>query len=203
MKVCGVELKGSEALICLLSKSGDLFDIPDCRQIRFTIKDSDDQQQMRYFQQSFAKLLEDYKIDRVVIRQRPHKGKFAGGAVGFKMEGALQALTQINVSILTPSQIKEQLKKTPMPVDFGETGLKQFQEPAFTTAFAYLSNPLNVPKVVSAPADASVDFSDVDADVEEADSMPVKTDVEPKESPKADTVKESTEAPKAPNPWGR
>ncbi|WP_084632381.1 DUF3010 family protein [Oceanospirillum maris] len=203
MKVCGVELKGSEALICLLSKSGDLFDIPDCRQIRFTIKDSDDQQQMRYFQQSFAKLLEDYKIDRVVIRQRPHKGKFAGGAVGFKMEGALQALTQINVSILTPSQIKEQLKKTPMPVNFGETGLKQFQEPAFTTAFAYLSNPLNTPRVASESTEADVDFSDIDTDIEEADAMPAKTDVEPKSSPKADTVKESTEAPKAPNPWGR
>ncbi len=141
MRVCGVELKGSEALICLLSKSGELFDIPDCRQIRFTLKDSDDQEQMRYFQQSFRKLMEDYKVEHIVIRQRPHKGKFAGGAVGFKMEGALQALTDIDVSVLTPSQIKEQLKKTPMPVDFRETGLKQFQEPAFTTVFAFLSNP--------------------------------------------------------------
>lgn len=143
MRVCGVELKGSEALICLLSKSGELFDIPDCRQIRFTLKDSDDQEQMRYFQQSFRKLMEDYKAEHIVIRQRPHKGKFAGGAVGFKMEGALQALTDIGVSVLTASQIKEQLKKTPMPVDFRETGLKQFQEPAFTTAFAFLSNPNN------------------------------------------------------------
>ncbi len=141
MRVCGVELKGSEALISLLAKSGDLFDIPDCRQVRFTVKESDDQNQIRYFQQAFAKLMQDYKVDHVVIRQRPHKGKFAGGAVGFKMEGALQALTDVDVTILTPSAIKEQLKKTPLPIDFRETGLKQFQEPAFTTAFAFLSQP--------------------------------------------------------------
>lgn len=178
MKVCGVELKGSEALICLLSKSGDLFDIPDCRQIRFTLKDSDDQQQMRYFQQSFAKLLEDYKIDRVVIRQRPHKGKFAGGAVGFKMEGALQALTKVGVEIMTPTQIKEQLKKTPMPVDFRETGLKMFQEVAFTTAFAYLSNPL-----VHKQAGVSEDAVEKEAVSEEKPAEKEKTD--------------------APNPWNR
>ncbi len=179
MKVCGVELKGSEALICLLSKSGDLFDIPDCRQIRFTLKDSDDQQQMRYFQQSFAKLLEDYKVERVVIRQRPHKGKFAGGAVGFKMEGALQALTQVDVEIMTPSQIKEQLKKTPMPVDFRETGLKQFQEPAFTTAFAYLSNPL---------VHKSAAVSDVKHDAAEESEAPAP---------------DAEEKPVVPNPWNR
>lgn len=159
MKVCGVELKGSEALICLLSKSGDLFDIPDCRQIRFSVKDSDDQQQMRYFQQSFGKLLEDYKVDRVVIRQRPHKGKFAGGAVGFKMEGALQVLSSVDVEILTPTQIKEQLKKTPMPIDFRETGLKMFQEVAFTTAFAYLSNP----KVTKGVAKAEPEVEETEA----------------------------------------
>lgn len=141
MRVCGVELKGSEALISLLAKSGELFDIPDCRQVRFTIKDSDDQNQMRYFQQAFAKLMEDYKVEHVVIRQRPHKGKFAGGAVGFKLEGAIQTLPNIDVSIMTSSAIKEQLKKTPLPIDFRETGLKQFQEPAFTTAFAFLSQP--------------------------------------------------------------
>ena len=194
MKVCGVELKGSEALICLLSKSGDLFDIPDCRQIRFSVKDSDDQQQMRYFQQSFAKLLEDYKVDRVVIRQRPHKGKFAGGAVGFKMEGALQALTRIDVEIMTPCQIKEQLKRTPMPVDFRETGLKMFQEVAFTTAFAYLSNPL-VHKHISPATQVDLsDNSDEDADVAiEAATAPA---AEEQTAAKAD-------APKAPNPWNR
>ncbi|MBB1487764.1 DUF3010 family protein [Oceanospirillum sediminis] len=141
MRVCGVELKGSEALICLLARSDDLFDIPDCRQVRFSIKHIDDQQQVRYFQQSFLKLMQDYKVDRVVIRQRPHKGKFAGSAAGFKMEGALQALADLDVLVMTPSHIKEQLKHTPMPVDFSETGLKQYQETAFTTAFAYLSHP--------------------------------------------------------------
>jgi len=29
---------------------------------------------LRYFQQTFAKLMEDYQVERVVIRQRPDEG---------------------------------------------------------------------------------------------------------------------------------
>ncbi|MFA0093291.1 DUF3010 family protein, partial [Vibrio sp. 10N.261.49.A11] len=31
MKICGVEIKGNDAVICLLSLSDGVFNIPDCR----------------------------------------------------------------------------------------------------------------------------------------------------------------------------
>ena len=96
---------------------------------------------MKAFQFSFVKLMQDYNVDRVIIRQREMKGKFAGGAVGFKLEAALQLSPDLNLRFMSSSQRKESLKAHPLHIPFKETELKQFQEPAFTTAFAYLNNP--------------------------------------------------------------
>ncbi|WP_426416454.1 DUF3010 family protein [Aestuariirhabdus sp. LZHN29] len=138
MRVCGVELKGNEANICLLSKSDGLFDLPDCRVRRLNLLDINSRQQLQDFQFAFSKLMADYKVERVVIRQRAAKGKFAGSALGFKMEAALQLMGDIEVEILTPTEIKEILGKHPIPIAFNDTELKAFQEVAFTTAFASL-----------------------------------------------------------------
>ena len=139
MQVCGVEIKGTEAVISLLSISDGLFNIPDCRvrKIEYTKKNTTSD--LRYFQGTFAKLIEDYKVDAVIIKERPLKGKFAGGALGFKMEAAIQLIPDLDVHVLTNIDLKETLNRYPVPVDFSETGLKIFQQAAFNTAFAYLA----------------------------------------------------------------
>ncbi|MBY4677299.1 DUF3010 family protein [Marinobacterium arenosum] len=139
MKVCGVELKGNEAIICILSLADGLFEIANCRVSRLAIRDSEDSEQLKKFQFDFAKLMDDYQVGAVVIRQRPMKGKFAGGAVGFKLEAAIQLIDPLKVEIMPTNEIRETVKRSPLAIDFKATGLKQFQEPAFTTAFAYLS----------------------------------------------------------------
>ena len=139
MKVCGVELVGSEAIVCLLSLSKGLFDLPDCRVRRLPIKDALSQQGLKDFQFAFAKLMEDYKVERVVIRERPAKGKFAGSAVSFKLEAALQLISNLEVEVMSPSAIKASIAHTPLPVRFSDTGLKPFQETAFLTAYANLA----------------------------------------------------------------
>lgn len=138
MRVCGVELKGNEAIICLLSLKEGLFDIPACRVRKLDIKDASDAESLRRFRFTFAKLMQDYQVERVVIRQRPHKGKFAGGAVGFKLEAAIQLIDELDVQLLTGAAIKETVNRNPLTVDFRETGLKQFQQPAFNSAYASL-----------------------------------------------------------------
>jgi len=139
MRVCGVELKGNEAIICLMSLSDGLIDLPDCRVRRLTLIDVYSSEQLAEFQFAFAKLMEDYKVDKVVIRQRPTKGKFAGSANGFKMEAAIQLIESLEVETLSASEIKELLSYNPLPIPFASTGLKGFQESAFTTAFASIS----------------------------------------------------------------
>jgi len=135
MKVCGVDLKGNEAIVSLVSLADGLFHLPDCRTRRLTLADTS-AKGLKSFQSTFAKLVEDYKIDAVIIRQRQSKGKFAGSAIGFKLEAAIELIEGLKVVIFSPTDIKESLRRNAVP--FSDTGLKQFQETAFTTAYAWL-----------------------------------------------------------------
>ena len=138
MRTCGVEITGSDVLLCILTKDKDVFDIRDIRQTRFTLGNGNDTEVMRKFQFDFAKLMQDYQIDSVAIRQRAPKGKFAGSANGFKMETAIQLIPELSVYLFSTTEIKEQLKRNPIPIDFAETGLKKYQENAFVNAYVHL-----------------------------------------------------------------
>jgi len=135
MRICGVELKGAEAIICLLDHDNGAFNVPDCRQRSFSVSQSQTTQATRDFQFAFAKLIEDYKIEAVVIIERMQKGKFAGSATSFKLEAALQLL-DLPVNILTTTQMKEMIKRNPLDVSIEDLGLKKFQQPAFSVAYA-------------------------------------------------------------------
>ena len=80
--------------------------------------------------------MEDYKIEKVVIKERPLKGKFAGGALGFKMEAAIQLIPDLEVSMMSSNQLKTTIKANPIASPFAETGLKIFQQQAFESAYA-------------------------------------------------------------------
>lgn len=136
MRICGVELSGSDANICLLNKDGQLFDIPDCRVRKLTLPKNHNRNDLQYFQTTFAKLLEDYKVDKVAVKERLTKGKFAGGAVSFKLEAAIQLIDAANVVLVSATDVKTAISDNPLPVAFSDTGLKAFQETAFNTAYA-------------------------------------------------------------------
>lgn len=140
MKVCGVELKGNDAIICIMNKTNDLYDIPQARVQKISLVNAGDAEEVRHFQFTFAKLLEDYQVDAVVIRGRALKGKFSGGPVGFKLEAAIQLIPDMKVEILAGSVIKKALVRSQIDIDFRDTGLKQYQEQAFDTVFAYLES---------------------------------------------------------------
>ena len=137
MIVFGVDLKSNDATVCLLSLEDGMFHIPDCRTRRLTLADNS-AKGLKNFQNTFAKLADDYKVDAVIIRQRQSKGKFAGSAVGFKLEATIELIADLEVVVFGSTEVKESLRKNPLAVPFSETGLKQFQEPAFTTAYAWL-----------------------------------------------------------------
>lgn len=139
MKVCGVELKGNDAIICIISLADGLYDIPKIRVQKLGIENASDSEQMQQFQFAFAKLMEDYQVDKVVIKGRAMKGKFSGGAIGFKLEAAIQLSTELSVEIVSGTFVKDKLRRSQVTIDFRDTGLKKFQETAFEAAFAYLA----------------------------------------------------------------
>ena len=73
-----------------------------------------------------------------IIKQRALKGKYAGNPLSFKIEGALQLMSDLNVYVLSAAYIKEGLAQAQVKPDARELGLKKFQEQAMLTAFAYL-----------------------------------------------------------------
>ncbi|WP_159817860.1 DUF3010 family protein [Colwellia sp. 20A7] len=138
MKACGVEIKSNEAIICIMSKENSLYDIPQTRVQKLALDNAGDAEEVKKFQFTFAKLMEDYQVTDVIIRGRALKGKFAGGPIGFKVEAAIQLIQDLNVQILAGSFIKKELSKSQIDIDFRDTGLKQYQEQAFDTVFAFL-----------------------------------------------------------------
>jgi hypothetical protein len=140
MKVCGIELKGNDAVICIMSLDDGLFTLNECRVKKLSISDAKDQQQLQKFQFDLAKLIADYQVESVVIKERLTRGKFAGGAVSFKLEATIQLIEDLEVTLLASSKIKEIIKNSHTTMNFKDTGLKQFQEQAFLTGFAYLES---------------------------------------------------------------
>ena len=140
MKVCGVELKANDAIVCIMSLENGLYDIPTIRVQKISVEDAGDAEKMQKFQFTFAKLMKDYQVDKVVIKGRALKGKFSGGPVGFKLEAAIQLIDELDVEILSGSYVKTALQKSQVDIDFRDTGLRNYQETAFSTAFAYLLN---------------------------------------------------------------
>jgi len=140
MKACGVEIKGNDAIICIMSKENNLYDIPHTRVQKVSLDNAGDAEEVQKFQFTFAKLMEDYQVTHVVIKGRALKGKFAGGPVGFKVEAAIQLIQELNVEILAGSFIKKELAKSQIDIDFRDTGLKQYQEQAFGTVFAFFES---------------------------------------------------------------
>ncbi len=142
MRICGVELKGGEAVVCLLAYEKGAFTLPDCRQRLFTVSPSVATDSIRDFYSSFRKLMQDYSVEQLIIIGREQKGKLAGSATSFKLEAALQLL-EIPVDLISQSDIKEQLKLNPLQADFEELGLKKFQRSAFQAAYAYQQQQLH------------------------------------------------------------
>ena len=138
MRVCGIELVGNEAIIAIMQLKDGLYDVPQVRANKFVLVDGINTDPLKKFQFEIAQFLKDYKVDAVAIKQRALKGKFAGGTLTFKMEGALQVLADVNVIVASSSYIKDGLSKAKNRPTAIELGLKKFQEPAMLTAFGYL-----------------------------------------------------------------
>ena len=140
MRVCGVELTGNEAVIAIMQYKNGLYDVPPVRTTKVTLSDPINAQPLKKFQFDFAQLMKDYQVDKVIIRERALKGKFAGGTLSFKIEAALQLISDLEVLVITPDYIKQGLKNAQNSPTAIELGLKKFQEQAMLTAFGYLEH---------------------------------------------------------------
>lgn len=140
MNILGIELNNKEAVIALISYEFGLLNVKECRTRGVELRKGETSEGIQGFQFQMSKFLEDYKVDKVVIKQRASKGKFSGSANSFKMEAAIQLIKDVEVEIISATEIKETVKKNPLEFTMKDLDLRQFQEQAFLAAYAYALN---------------------------------------------------------------
>ncbi|AZD24976.1 DUF3010 family protein [Pseudomonas chlororaphis] len=135
MSICGIEIKGSEAIFALATlQDGTAQHLANaCKKI--ALDDDDEATNVKAFATQVATFVRDNGISRIAIKKRSKKGEFAGGPTTFKIEGVFQLLDNCEVTLLSPQTINAQNKKHNF--DLPAT-LNKYQHEAYKTACAAL-----------------------------------------------------------------
>ena len=139
MPLCGVEIKGSEAIFAVAEFSDGQWKHIPTETKRIPLADDDDAQNVRSFADLVAGFLRDNKLTEVVLKKRGKKGEFAGGATTFKIEGVFQLIRECSVHLISAPTIFAQDRKHAFSIP---TTLNKYQEGAFLTACAALAQRL-------------------------------------------------------------
>lgn len=136
MRICGVEIKGSEAIFAVTEWADGQFVYISTETKRIALADDDEAANVRSFADLVAGFLRDNKISHVAIKKRGKKGEYAGGPTTFKIEGVFQLLKEVQVDLLPAPTIAAQARKYEFP---SPKSLNKYQEDAFRTACAALA----------------------------------------------------------------
>jgi hypothetical protein len=135
MKICGVELKGSEAVFAVVSdEGGTLAHVPLAIK-KLAMADDDEAGNVRAFATQLEAFMHEHGIVHIALKKRGKKGDFAGGATTFKMEAILQLLPRCEVQLLAAQTITAQERKRPFELP---AALNKYQHEAYRTACAAL-----------------------------------------------------------------
>lgn len=92
MRICGIELKGSDAVFAIIDSDNGNISSVQCQTRKIRYGDSASYEAARHFFDAISGFVRDHHIDRLAIKQRNKKGPFTGGPVTFKMEGLFQLI---------------------------------------------------------------------------------------------------------------
>ena len=132
MTLCGIEIKGSEAIIAVAAQDLTHVALPNKK---IALDDDDEAANVKAFASQVAAFVRDNGITRIAIKKRSKKGEFAGGPTTFKIEGVLQLLDGVEVTLLSPQTINAQYKKHNFELP---ATLNKYQHEAFKTACSAL-----------------------------------------------------------------
>ena len=135
MTLCGIEIKGSEAIIALAALDNQALTHVALATKKIALDDDDEAANVKAFAAQVKAFVQDNGIQRIAIKKRSKKGEFAGGPTTFKIEGVFQLLEGVEVTLLSPQTINAQNKKHTF--DLPAT-LNKYQHEAYKTACSYL-----------------------------------------------------------------
>ena len=132
MTICGIEIKGSEAIFALVTPNLEHVAVATKK---LALDDDEDAASVKAFAAHLAAFVKAQGITRMVIKKRSKKGEFAGGPTTFKIEGILQLLDDCDVQLLSPQTLNAQFKKHAFELP---ATLNKYQHEAFKVACAAL-----------------------------------------------------------------
>ncbi len=134
MKYCGIELKSNEAIIVSIEidETADYcFIATQTKKIK--LSDSKSQEATKSFKEAFNKFFQDNNFNKIGVKERMKRGKFAGGADSFKMEGIIQTL-DFPIEILHTTTVKAKIKEKKLKTD----EINAYQEEALKVALSLI-----------------------------------------------------------------
>ncbi|MFB3303028.1 DUF3010 family protein [Pseudomonas sp. AMR01] len=135
MTICGIEIKGSEAIIAVASLDNGALTHVAMSTKKIGLEDDDEAANVKAFAAQVNAFVQANAITRIAIKKRSKKGEFAGGPTTFKIEGVFQLLEGVEVTLLSPQTINAQYKKH----GFELPGtLNKYQHEAFKAACSAL-----------------------------------------------------------------
>ncbi|PAA30728.1 DUF3010 family protein [Pseudomonas fragi] len=132
MTICGIEIKGSEAIFAL---AGPGLEHVAVATKKIALDDDDEAANVKAFAAQLAAFVKSNGITRIAIKKRSKKGEFAGGPTTFKIEGIIQLLDDCDVQLLSPQTLNAQFKKHAFDLP---ASLNKYQHEAFKAACAAL-----------------------------------------------------------------
>ncbi|KOO09386.1 DUF3010 family protein [Vibrio hepatarius] len=131
-KICGIELKGHEAIFTVLENKGDdSFAVKAVDKKKISLKDSENRECIKEFKKEINEFFDTNDVSKIYIKKRNKKGDFAGGADTFKMEAIIQDSDVEDVILISSQAISSYQKKNDadMPSE-----LNKYQHNAYLTA---------------------------------------------------------------------
>jgi hypothetical protein len=135
MKICGIEIKGSEAIFAVATLQQGSPEHLAIATKKIALEDDDESANVKAFAALVERFVRDNGIDRIAIKKRSKKGEFAGGPTTFKIEGVLQLLSDCQVALVSPQTVSAQSKKFDVALP---ASLNKYQHEAYKTACALL-----------------------------------------------------------------
>ncbi|SDQ91793.1 Protein of unknown function [Pseudomonas grimontii] len=135
MTICGIEIKGSEAIIAVASLDNQALTHVALATKKIALEDDDDAANVKAFAAQVKAFVQAHAIERIAIKKRSKKGEFAGGPTTFKIEGVFQLLEGVEVTLLSPQTLNAQNKKHNFELP---ATLNKYQHEAFKTACSAL-----------------------------------------------------------------
>ncbi len=111
MTLCGIEIKGSEAIIAVASLDNGALAHVALAIKKIALEDDDEAANVKAFATQVKAFVQANAITHIAIKKRSKKGEFAGGPTTFKIEGVFQLLDGVEVTLLSPQTINAQSKK--------------------------------------------------------------------------------------------